>query len=63
MINLRRRCLSSSPRSNATHPKALANMAKHSAFTRCGEVNLYGIVDAQIAVLEDELFAGNTRAA
>ena len=24
---------------NATHPKALANLAKHLAFTRCGELN------------------------
>src|SRR6185503_16452058 len=24
---------------NATHPKALANMAKHLAFARCGELN------------------------
>ena len=48
---------------NATHPKALANMAKHLAFTRCGELNLNGMVDAQIAVLEGELLAGNTVAA
>ena len=40
---------------NATHPKALANTAKHLAFTRCVESNLYGIVDAQIAALEGEL--------
>ena len=45
---------------NATHPKALANRAKHLAFTRCGELNLNGMVDAQIAALEGELFAGNT---
>ena len=45
---------------NATHPKVLANTAKHLAFTRCGELNLYGMVDAQIAVLEGELLAGNT---
>ena len=42
---------------NATHPKALANMAKHLAFARCGELNLNGMVDAQIAVLESELFS------
>jgi len=42
---------------NATHPKALANMSKHLAFTRCGELNAYGLVDAQIAALEGELFA------
>ena len=42
---------------NSTHPKALANTAKHLAFTRCGELNLNGMVDAQIAALERELFA------
>jgi len=41
---------------NATHPKALANTAKHLAFTRCSELNSYAMVDAQIAVLEGELF-------
>lgn len=45
---------------NSTHPKAFANTAKHFAFTRCGESNLFGIVDAQIAVVEGELLAGNT---
>ena len=45
---------------NSSHPKALANTAKHLAFTRCGELNLYGMVDAQIAVAEGELLAGNT---
>ena len=44
---------------NATHPKALANIAKHVAFTRCGELNLNGMVDTQIAVLESELFAAD----
>ena len=44
---------------NATHPKALANVAKHFAFARCGELNLNGMVDAQIPVLEAELFAGD----
>ena len=42
---------------NATHPKALANIAKHLVFTRCGELNVYGMVDAQIAALEGKLFA------
>ena len=40
---------------NSTHPEALANMGKHLAFTRCGELNFCGMVDAQIAVLESEL--------
>ena len=45
---------------NAPHPKALANTAKHFAFTRCVELNLYGMVDAQIAMLESELLAANS---
>ena len=40
---------------NSTHPKALAHTVKHLAFTRCGEFNVYGMVDSQIAVLESEL--------
>ena len=39
--------------------KALANAAKHVAFTRCGELNLYGMVDAQIAAVEGELLASD----
>ena len=42
---------------NSTHPEALANAVKHIAFTRCGELNLYGMVDAQMAVIESELLA------
>ena len=42
---------------HSTHPKALANTAKHFAFTRCGDANLYGMVDAQIATIEGELLA------
>lgn len=42
---------------DSIHPKALANVAKHIAFARCGELNLNGMVDAQIAMLESELFA------
>ena len=48
---------------NAPHPKALANAAKHFAFTRCVELNLYGMVDAQIEMLEGELLAANSLAA
>jgi hypothetical protein len=43
---------------NSTEPEALAHAAKHFAFTRCGELNLYGMVDAQVAVVEGELLAG-----
>ena len=42
---------------NATHARVLANTAKHIAFTRCGELNCYGMVDAQIATIESELSA------
>ena len=40
---------------NARHPTALANTAKHVAFTRCGEFNFCGMIDAQIAVFESEI--------
>ena len=42
---------------NSRDPKLLANAAKHLAFTRCGESNLYGIVDAQLSLIEGELLA------
>jgi hypothetical protein len=42
---------------NSTHPKAVANTAKHLALTRCDELNLYGIVETQVAIVERELFA------
>ena len=42
---------------NAAHPKALANSTKHFAFSRCAELNLYGMVETQIAVAEGELLA------
>src|SRR5689334_4764175 len=45
---------------NASHPKALANLAKHLAFTRCGELNFNGVVEAQIAAFESELLADDT---
>jgi hypothetical protein len=41
----------------ASHLKALANVGKHLAFTRCGELNVYGLVDAQIPIVESELLA------
>ena len=47
---------------NASHPKALANLAKHFAFTRCSELNINGMVEAQIAVLESELLTNDTLA-
>ena len=47
---------------NSEHPQALANLAKHFAFTRCGELNVNGMVDAQIPILEGELLAGTLAA-
>jgi hypothetical protein len=42
---------------DSPHPKALANTAKHLAFNHCAERNLCGMVDAEIRVLQSELFA------
>jgi hypothetical protein len=42
---------------NSAHPKLLANTAKHFAFTRCAELNLYEMVDAQLPLVESELLA------
>jgi len=42
---------------NSNEPEALANTVKHFAFTRCGELNVFGMVDAQIAIVEGELLA------
>jgi hypothetical protein len=42
---------------DSTEPEAIANTVKHFAFTRCGELNVFGMVDAQIAVVEGELLA------
>lgn len=46
---------------NSAHPKALANLAKQCAFTWCAEMNLYGIVDAQVEMMERELLADNSQ--
>jgi len=40
---------------NSTEPKLFANHVKHIAFTRCGELNCFGMVDTQIAAIESEL--------
>jgi hypothetical protein len=45
---------------NSPQPEMLANAAKHYAFTRCGELNIFGMVDAQIAIVEGELLAGSS---
>jgi hypothetical protein len=46
---------------NSDEPKLLASHLKHLAFTRCGELNCYGMVDAQISIIESELLAGASR--
>jgi hypothetical protein len=43
---------------DSAYPKSLANTAKRLAFARCGELNLYGMVEAQVATVESELLAG-----
>ena len=45
---------------NSADPQTIANTVKHFAFTRCGELNLFGMVDAQLAAVEGELLAGET---
>jgi hypothetical protein len=42
---------------NSAHPKALAGAAKYGAFIRCAEMNPYNMVDAQVEMIERELFA------
>ncbi len=44
---------------NSADPTSLANTAKHLAFTYCGELNVNGMVDAQVALFEGEFLAGN----
>ena len=44
---------------SSPQPEVLANAAKHYAFTCCGELNVFGMVDAQIAVVRCELLAAN----
>lgn len=45
---------------DSKRPKEVAKKAKHFAFSRCAELNLYGMVEAQIVVVEAELLAGRT---
>jgi hypothetical protein len=45
---------------NSMQPKELAHTTKHIAFTRCGELNSFGIVDDQVALVQEKLLARNT---
>ena len=44
---------------NAPELKELANSAKRVAFIHCGHLDVYGIVDAHIPILESELLAAS----
>ena len=44
---------------NSAYPKALASAAKYGAFIRCAEMNPYKMIDAQVEMMERELFADN----
>ena len=46
---------------DSAHPKAVANTVKHLSFTHCGELNLFGMVEAQVALAERELLATDHR--
>jgi len=46
----------------STDPKVFANRAKHVAFSHCGELHVYEMIDAQIAEVEVQLLARNTLA-
>jgi hypothetical protein len=43
---------------NSDEPEVLAHTVKHFAFTRCGELNVFGMVDTQIEIIARELLAG-----
>jgi hypothetical protein len=45
---------------NSSEPEALAHAAKHFAFTRCGELDLFDMVNAQIALFESKLLGVNS---
>ena len=47
---------------SSPHPRDLAAVAKQLAFTRCAELNVCGMVESQIAMLEGELFEGHALA-
>jgi hypothetical protein len=47
---------------SSTQRKVLASRAKHVAFSRCGELQVYEMIDAQLAELEGELLATDTLA-
>ena len=44
----------------SSDPEAFADSAKQAAFTHCVEWNVYGMADAQLAVVEGKLLGSNT---
>jgi hypothetical protein len=44
---------------SSAQPKVFTSRAKHVAFSRCGELQVYEMVDAQIVVAERERLAAN----
>jgi hypothetical protein len=42
---------------NSKNPRVFASRAKHVAFSRCGELHVYEMIDAQLAELEGESLA------
>lgn len=42
---------------NSSQPKSLATTAKYLAFMHCCELNVSGIVDSQLALVERQLLA------
>ena len=47
---------------SATHPKVGATRAKHVAFSHCGELHVYDMIDAQIAEVERQFLPRKTPA-
>lgn len=44
---------------SSTHPKVFASRAKHVAFSCCGDLHVYEMVDAQLPVVDGELLASD----
>jgi hypothetical protein len=42
------------------HREVFTNRAKHVAFSHCGDLHVYEMIDAQIAKLEGELLGTNS---
>ena len=45
---------------DSSEPQALAHAAKHFVFTRCGELNLFDMVNEQTALFESKLLGVNS---